>query len=122
MSGRRYKELGTGTFFGELLYERAVPQDHFLREPERVVDWTVFTEQLVTLYRGKGQVGRPPYDPAVILKMLVVAYLYELSERATEGYVNDSLSAKWFPGLAADEAAPDHSTLTAFKRPLCQHR
>ena len=120
MSVRRYKELGTGTFFGELLYERAVPQGHFLRELERVVDWTAFTEQLVTLYRGKGRVGRPPYDPAVILKMLVVAFLYELSERATEAYVNDSLSAKWFLGLAADEAAPDHSTLTAFKQRIIE--
>ena len=116
MSRARYKELGTGTFFGDLLYERAVPKEHFLRELERVVDWTVFTEQLVRLYRGKGRVGRPPYNPAVILKMLVVAFLYNMSERATETYVNDSLSAKWFLGLAVDEPAPDHSTLTAFKR------
>jgi IS5 family transposase len=115
MPKRRFKELGTGTFFGDLLYERAVPQGHFLRELERVVDWAVFTEQLVALYQGKGRVGRPPYNPAVILKMLVVSYLYNMSERATEVYVNDSLSAKWFLGLAADEAAPDHSTLTAFK-------
>ena len=120
MSRARYKELGTGTFFGELLYERAVPKGHFLRELERVVDWTVFTEQLVTLYQGRGRVGRPPYDPAVILKMLVVAFLYEQSERATERYVNDSLSAKWFLGLAVDEAAPDHSTLTAFKRRIIE--
>jgi IS5 family transposase len=120
MSDRRYKELGTGTFFGELLYERAVPQGHFLRELSGLVDWTVFTEQLVRLYRGKGRVGRPPYDPAVILKMLLIAYLYQLSERATERYVNDSLSAKWFLGLAADEAGPDHSTLTAFKRRIVE--
>ena len=116
MSGTRYKELGTGTFFGDMLYERAVPEDHFLRKMERVVDWSAFTDRLVELYRGRGRVGRPPYNPAVILKMLVLAYLYDLSERSTETYVNDSLSAKWFLGLAVDEAAPDHSTLTAFKR------
>lgn len=34
---------------------------------------------------------------------------------------NDSLSIKWFLGLAADEAVPDHSTLTAFKRRLAQN-
>lgn len=116
MSRARYKELGTETFFGELLYKRAVPKGHFVRELERVVDWRVFTEQLVELYIGKGRVGRAPYNPAVILKMLVLAYLYNMSERATEAYVNDSFSAKWFLGLAGDEAAPDHSTLTAFKR------
>ncbi len=31
---------------------------------------------------------------------------------------SDSLSIKWFLGLGADEAPPDHSTLTAFKRRL----
>ena len=61
---------------------------------ERVVEWAVFTDRLVELYRGKGKVGRPPYNPAVILKMLVVSYLYNMSERATEAYVNDSLSAQ----------------------------
>jgi IS5 family transposase len=120
MSGIRYKELGTETFFGELVYERAVRPGHFLRELERVVDWSVFTNQLVRLYRGKGCVGRPPYNPAVMLKMLMLAYLYGLSERATEAYVNDSISGKWFLGLAVDEAAPDHSTLTAFKRRIIE--
>ena len=120
MSRPRFKELGTGSFFGDLVYDRAVPEKHFLREMERVIGWSVFTERLMTLYRGKGQIGRPPYNPAVMLKMLVMAYLYDLSERNTEAYVNDSLSAKWFLGLAVDEAAPDHSTLTAFKRRILE--
>jgi IS5 family transposase len=51
----------------------------------------------------------------LILKMLLLSYLYDLSERQTEAYVNDSLSAKCFLGLAMDEAGPDHSTLTKFK-------
>jgi IS5 family transposase len=44
-----------------------------------------------------------------------VSYLYDQTERQTEVYVNDSLSAKWFLQLAVDERAPDHSTLTRFK-------
>jgi len=116
MSRVRFKALGGGSFFGDLVYKRVVPEKHFLRELERVMHWSVFTERLVELYRGRGEIGRPPYDPAVVLKMLVLAYLYDLSERQTEAYVNDSLSGKWFLGLAVDEAAPDHSTLTAFKR------
>jgi hypothetical protein len=35
--------------------------------------------------------------------MLLLSYLYNLSERQTEVYVNDSLSAKCFLGLAVDE-------------------
>ena len=39
MTGRRYKHLGTGSFLGELVYGRAVPEGHFLRHLDRVVDW-----------------------------------------------------------------------------------
>jgi IS5 family transposase len=35
-----------------------------------------------------------------------------------EAYVNDSMSPKWFLGMAVDGTAPDHSTLTTFKGPI----
>ena len=50
----------------------------------------------------------------------MVAYLYNLSERQVEVYVNDSLSAKYFVGLAVDQKAPDHSTLTKFRKRLIE--
>jgi len=115
MTKERFRELGTGSFFGDYLYEHAVPEDHFLRRLDEVVDWEVFAPKLIRLYRGRAKRGRPPYEPVVILKMLLLSYLYSLSERQTEAYVNDSLSAKCFLGLAVDEAGPDHSTLTKFK-------
>jgi len=120
MVRRRFKDLGSGSFFGTLVYDRAVPQTHFLRQLGELVNWSAFTERLLQLYQGGAQVGRPPYDPAVLLKMLLLSYLYDLSERQTEMYVNDSLSAKWFLGLAVDEAGPDHSTLTVFKRRIIE--
>jgi IS5 family transposase len=57
----------------------------------------------------------------VILKMLLLAYLYDLSERATEQQVNDSFAMKWFLGLAVDEPAPHHSTLTKFRQRLVRN-
>ena len=50
------------------------------------------------------------------MRMLEVAYLCSLSQPVTKGYVNYGLSAKSFLGLAADEPAPHHSALTAFRR------
>jgi len=120
MSGERFKPQESGTFFGDFLYERIVPEDHFLRQLNALIPWGRFTKRLVRLYRGKARQGRPPYDPAVILKMLLISYLYNLSERQTEVVANDSLSIKWFLGLAVDEPAPDHSTLTKFKGRLIE--
>jgi IS5 family transposase len=120
MSGERFKAQESGTFFGDFLYDRIVPEEHFLRQLEALIPWPRFTRKLVRLYQGKARQGRPPYDPAVILKMLLISYLYNLSERQTEVVANDSLSIKWFLGLAVDEPAPDHSTLTKFKNRLVE--
>jgi IS5 family transposase len=50
-----------------------------------------------------------------MLKMLLLCSLYGMTHRRVEEYVNDSLSAKCFLGLAVDEPAPDHTTLSVFK-------
>lgn len=47
--------------------------------------------------------------------MLLVAYLYNLSERQVKKYVNYTLSAKHFMDLGINQFAPDHTTLTKFK-------
>jgi len=50
--------------------------------------------------------------------MELIAYLYHLSKRQVEEYVNENLPAKFFVGIAVDQAAPDHSTLTVFRERL----
>src|SRR5688572_7233639 len=118
MPRERFRETGKGSFYGEMVYDRAVPKNNFLRKLNEVVDWRPFTQKLVRYYKGGAEYGPPPYEPTLILKMLLVSYLYDLSERQVEEYVNDSLSAKNFLGLAVDEAAPDHATVTLFKNRL----
>jgi len=98
-----------------MVYQRAVPQEHFLRKLLELLPWEALTQEWVALYKGGAEYGPPPYHPALVLKMLFLAYLYNLSERQVEPFVNDSLSAKYFLGLAADEPCPDSTTLTVFK-------
>jgi IS5 family transposase len=121
MAKERFKEQGMVSSFGDFVYRDAVPEDHYLRRLDDVVEWKGFTEKLTQLCRGGAKRGRPPYDPAMILRMLLLSYLYGLSERQTEAYVNDSLSAKYFLELAANEKGPDHSTLTKFKGRIEKH-
>jgi IS5 family transposase len=114
MAKKRFKGLGMNSFFGNLVYERVVPRDHFLVQLNRLIDWDAFTPILLSAYKGLAEEGRPPYPPVVILKMLVIAYLYHFSERQVEEATNYHLAIKEFVGLAVDEVAPDHSTLSAF--------
>ena len=120
MEQQRYIETGSDSFYGAYLYDQLVPQDHFLRKLKQMIDWEHFTDKLIQLYKGEGVVGHPPFDPALVLKVELIAYLYNLTERQVEVYVNENLPAKYFVGLAVDQKAPDHSTLTVFRKRLLQ--
>lgn len=122
MAKAKFVETGENSFFGTYIYDQIVPQDHFFRKLNEIIDWGAFTKKLLKLYRGGAEYGRPPFDPALILKMLLVAYLYDISERQVEDYVNYYLPAKYFLGLAVDQQAPDHSTLSKFKKRLIDNQ
>lgn len=38
MARKRFKEVGMGSFFGDLVYSRIVPRDHFLVKLNEVID------------------------------------------------------------------------------------
>jgi len=122
MAQERFIETGKGTFYGDYIYDRMVSKDHFFRKLNDMLDWRAYTQKMIRWYKGGAEYGRPPFDPAMLLKMLMVAYLYNLSERQTEQFINDSMSAKYFLGLGMDQFAPDHSTLTKFKRRMIERK
>jgi len=90
MASEHFIETGKGTFYGEYIYDRVVPKDHFFRKLNEMLDWRKYTQKMMRWYKGGAEYGRPPFSPAVLLKMLLVAYLYNLSERQTEQYNNVS--------------------------------
>jgi len=115
MSKVRFKKHTTGSFFGSFLYDQIIPKNHFLVKAKEIIDWDKFTARCLRWYKGSGEIGRPPYEPSVMLRMLFVSYLYNLSERQVEERVNLDLAFKYFVGLGVDEVPPDHSSLTYFK-------
>lgn len=62
--------------------------------------------------------GRPPYEPVVMFKALLLAQLYDLSDAALEEALNDRVSFRRFVGLPLDAAMPDHTTLCRFRNRL----
>lgn len=114
----RFKKHTTNSFFGHFLYDQLLDKKHFLIQAKSIVDWSKFTNRCLRWYKGAGEVGRPPYNPSCLLKMLFISYLYNFSERQAEMMVNDSIAMKCFLGLGVDEIAPDHSSLTYFKERL----
>ena len=118
MANPRYIQTDQQSFFGDYLYDQIVPEDHFLRKLNSLIEWTFYTKKLTRLYKGEGLSGRPAYDPALLLRCQLISYLYDLSERQTEVCINENLPAKWFVGLAIDQKSPDHSTLSVYRERL----
>ncbi len=111
----RYREGQRSSFWGDLIYDAVVPKSHFLRQLADLLDWEDLVKGYSDYYKGGAEYGPIPYHPSVLLKMLILAYLYRLSERQVEAYAQDSLAAHYFLGLAANESVPDHSTLSVFR-------
>jgi IS5 family transposase len=85
-----------------------------------VVDFEVFRGRLVAaLRRGvRGKGGRPPFDPVLMFKILVLQALYSLSDEATEFQIKDRLSFQRFLGLGLDGTVPDATTVWLFRERL----
>src|SRR5215475_4502031 len=85
-----------------------------------VVDFEVFRDELERALsrsdRSKG--GRPPYDPVLMFKILVLQTLYTLSDDQTEYQLRDRLSFMRFAGLALHEPVPDAKTIWLLREQL----
>jgi transposase len=70
---------------------------------------------------SSGEKGRPPIDPVVYFKMLMVGFLENLpSERAIAARCGDSLMIRRFLGYELNEDTPDHSSFTVIRQRLSQ--
>lgn len=93
-----------------------------LERLSRVVDFEVFRGELeATLSRSdRSKGGRPPYDPVLMFKVLVLQTLYTLSDEQTEYQLKDRLSFMRFVGLALHDAVPDAKTIWLYREQLAQ--
>lgn len=72
-------------------------------------------EETAPLYSKK--YGRPAIDPVVIVKYLLVGFLYGIpSERQIERRVQTDIALRWYLGLDLFDRVPDHSTISQLRR------
>ena len=87
-----------------------VPEGHLLRLIDRYIDFSFVRERLKDSY---SRTGRPSVDPEVLLRLLLVGYLYGISsERRLLEEVKMHLAYRWFTRLGFEQEVPDHSTFS----------
>ncbi len=85
-----------------------------------VVDFEMFRPELDAALRyGDGaKGGRPPFDPVLMFKILVIQAQNNLSDDRAEFLINDRLSFMRFLGLGLTDKVPDAKTIWSFRERL----
>jgi transposase len=108
MMGRSGRDQGQ--LFYSFNLEEVVPDDHLVRAIAGVLDLSWVRSELAPHYSA---LGRPSIDPVLMIRMLVVGYVFAIrSERALCREVRVNLAYRWFCGLGIEDKVPDHSVFS----------
>jgi len=103
-------EQHQGQFFYSFCLDEVVPADHRVREIAGVLDLSWVYAELEPYY---SPLGRPSIDPVLMLRMLIVGYVFAIrSERSLCREVQVNMAYRWFCGLSIEDQIPDHSAFS----------
>ena len=87
-----------------------MPDDHPVRGIAAILDLSWVHSELAPFYP---KIGRPSIDPELMIRMLVLGYVFAIrSERLLCREVKVNLAYRWFCGLGLEDAVPDHSAFS----------
>ncbi len=90
--------------------DEVVPADHLVRQIDGVLDLSWVHKELAPYY---SHTGRPSIDPVLMIRMLLVGYVFALrSERRLCSEVQVNLAYRWFCKLSVEDQIPDHSVFS----------
>src|SRR5579862_9490784 len=90
--------------------EDQIPENRLLRLIDEHVSFEFVRQQLKGSY---SDTGRPSVDPELLLRILLIGYLYGIaSERRLVEELRMHLAWRWFTGLGFDQEIPHHSTFS----------
>jgi transposase len=108
MMGRLKSDQGQP--FYEFRLGDAVPEHHLARKIDTALDLAWLRSELAPHYSS---MGRPSIDPELMIRMLVVGYVFAIrSERLICREVQVNLAYRWFCRLGIEDAVPDHSAFS----------
>ena len=106
MMGQHYRPEALFYYFR---LEDQVPETHLLRH-RKTHQLCLCRERLKASY---SETGRPSIDPELLLRILLIGYLYGItSERKLVEELRMHLAWRWFTGLGFDQEFPHHSTFS----------
>lgn len=92
-----------------------VPDDHILKQVDRVLDLTWLREEVADCYCSDN--GRPSIDPEAALRLMLAGFFAGIvHDRKLMREAQVNLAMRWFAGYRLHEQLPDHSSLTRIRQ------
>lgn len=97
-------------------FDALVPFDHWVRRSEELVDFVALRGIAEPFYHPDE--GAPGVEPVLLIKLILIQFHDNLSDRQLWRRVNTDLAYRWFLGLGRDDHLPDVTTLNKFRARL----
>lgn len=107
---------GDNWIYKEIL--KKLSQNHPLLKLKEIVEKVIVKSESKIESYYTSDFGRPAYQISVIFKMILLEYLYNLSDVKISQICTYDLLFKWFIGLDVMDPVPDDTTLVKFRKRL----
>jgi IS5 family transposase len=105
--------------FVDHFIEHSIDSQSFLAKLDALIDWRSFEKYLARhLKPGPAAAGQPPYPAVVMFKILLLQFLYNLSDEGVSSAIGDRISFIHFVGLPFNSSKPDGTTIGRFRNKL----
>lgn len=104
------------TALDELIFQKLVPADHYLRQVKAVVNFSVVRSLVASCYSPDQ--GRTADDPVLLFKLCFLQFHYNLSDRDVVQAAQVNVAYRFFLDLSLDSEVPSHSLLSQFRTRL----
>jgi transposase len=106
------KKSGQVDIFNHMIFEKLIPKDHLLVKIDSIIDFSFVYEKVKDKY---SPVGRGSEDPVMMVKILLLEYLYNLSDPGVASRIKTDIVFRWFLGLGIDDEVLDDTTISYFR-------
>jgi transposase len=108
------KREQTKPMFHYFQMEDLVPEDHILRQIDKLVDFSFVHDTVKDSYCPDN--GRPGVDPELVVRMILLGYLYNLSENRLCQEVKMHAEKRLFCHMTSfEDTVPDRSTINKLR-------
>ena len=105
--------------FVDHFIECSIDSQSFLVKLETLIDWRPFEKYFSRhLKSGPAAAGQPPYPTLAMFKILLLQFLYNLSDDGASAAIGDRISFIHFVGLPFNSSKPDGTTIGRFRNKL----